>query len=58
MGFDAVHKRVKLNIEKLFYQHYQQFQLPLKVYIGLTLFSTVMDFFAFVILLGKYGEPG
>ena len=22
MGFDAVHKRVKINIEKLFFQHY------------------------------------
>ena len=30
----------------------------MKLYIGLSMLSTVMDFFAGVILLRKYGEPG
>lgn len=58
LGFDAVHKRIKINIEKLFYDHYKQFQLFMKIYMGLTVLSYVLDFFAFVILIRKYGDPG
>lgn len=58
MGFDTVHQRVKLNMEKLFFETYAKCQHQLKAYIGLTIFSYIMDLMAFIIVIRYYGEPG
>lgn len=55
MSFKMVHKRVKLNIERIFFESYKEYHTLMKAYFGLTVLSAIMDFFAFIVIMRYYG---
>jgi len=53
-----MHKRIKISIERIFYLSYRKYDKIMKGYFGLTVFSLILDFFAFIGIMGSFGVKG
>ena len=58
LSFEEVQRRVKYEMERIFFDFVKEMKLFFKIYFFATVFCGILDFINFIIIYYHFGEPG
>lgn len=58
MSFEEIKRRISSTLQQIFFEEHYQSRRSLKAYLGLTILSTILDFFAIIVFLNEFGTKG